>query len=222
MKVFIDSKKWAIVKEDRESPFLMGENFASKLTVYVNDSDSYPTISILKANGRKRGPFNYDTSGYGTETIDGVDWHYFIFTLSTINGMIDVPGQLLITCVLNSNGSQRAFNFSNNIVKTAIDNDNGVVVYGDDPMDVINDIGKNLNNYVGSIDALNKNTVNLENTKADKEEVNDDKVVFDNSDDNSSVMIVVSIIAAVVVIVGIILLLIFLKKRRNKEIAVNS
>lgn len=55
-----------------------------------------------------------------------------------------------------------------------------------------------------------------------KEEVNDDKVVFDNSDDNSSVMIVVSIIAAVVVIVGIILLLIFLKKRRNKEIAVNS
>ena len=122
MKVFIDTSKWAIVKEDRESPFFMGENFASKLTVYVNDKGaSYPTISILKANGRKRGPFNYDASGYGYEDIEGTRWDYYEFTLSTINGILDVPGQLLITCVLNTNGSQKAFNFSNNVVKTAID-----------------------------------------------------------------------------------------------------
>ena len=56
-----------------------------------------------------------------------------------------------------------------------------------------------------------------------EEEVNDDRVAFDNSDDNTSItlIVIISVIAAIVIL-GVIFLVIFLKKRRNKEIAVNS
>ncbi len=169
MKIFIDTIKWVILKEEKESPFFEGENFASKLRIYVNDNgDSYPTLSLLKANGRKRGPFNYDASGYGTEVVDGIEWNYYEFTLSTINGALDVPGQLLMTCIINTNGSQRAFNFTNNVVKTAIDYDNGIVVYGDDPTDIINDIGKNLDTYQKSVDEHNKAINNINSELNDK------------------------------------------------------
>lgn len=169
MKIFIDTIKWVILKEEKESPFFEGENFASKLRIYVNDNgDSYPTLSLLKANGRKRGPFNYDASGYGTEVIEGIEWNYYDFTLSTINGALDVPGQLLMTCIINTNGSQRAFNFTNNVVKTAIDADSGIIVYGDDPTDIINDIGKNLDTYQKSVDEHNKAINNINSELNDK------------------------------------------------------
>lgn len=169
MKIFIDTIKWVILKEEKESPFFEGENFASKLRIYVNDNgDSYPTLSLLKANGRKRGPFNYDASGYGTEVVEGIEWNYYDFTLSTINGALDVPGQLLMTCIINTNGSQRAFNFTNNVVKTAIDADSGIIVYGDDPTDIINDIGKNLDTYQKSVDEHNKAINNINSELNDK------------------------------------------------------
>ena len=53
------------------------------------------------------------------------------------------------------------------------------------------------------------------------EEVNNDRVVFDNSDDNSS-LIIIAILAAVIVLTGAVLLLVYLKKWRMKDIATNN
>ena len=94
MKIFIDTKTWAIVKEERESPFLIGENFNGNVKIYFNEQSVtfFPTLDVVKSNGRKRGPFGYDTSGYGSEVIEDVTWYYFNFTLSAINGVIDTPG----------------------------------------------------------------------------------------------------------------------------------
>ena len=165
MKIFIDTNKWVIVKEEKESPFYEGENFASKLRIYINDNGTtYPSLSILKANGRKRGPFNYDASGYGVEDVDGSTWNYFEFTLSTINGILDVPGQLLMTCVLNTNGIQRTFNITNNVVKTAVNSDAGIIAYGDDPMEVVRDFSKNLDALSQNINA-NANAISEVNNQ---------------------------------------------------------
>ena len=89
MKIFVDNTKWVIEREERESPFYMGDNFASVVRVlFKEELVGFPTLSFLKSNGRKRGPINYDASGYGVEIVDGVYWHYFNFTLS--NSLFDI------------------------------------------------------------------------------------------------------------------------------------
>lgn len=152
MKIFIDTKTWAIVKEERESPFLIGEIFKSNVRFYFNSQPLtfFPTVDVLKSNGRRRGPFSYDVSGCDTEVIDDTTWYYFDFTLSSINGVIDTPGELLITCSINfTNDSgtitgKRVVNIKNNVVKTAIYGDGNVIVMGEDAESILLDAARNI------------------------------------------------------------------------------
>ena len=148
MKIYIDTQLWARVAEERESPFYMGENYVSKVRVYFNSIPYkwYPTMKFLKANNRRKGPIGYDTSGYGIETVynlkgyESSEWHFFDFTLSAWEGIVDTPGSLDITLIINhidddgNVNKQHLINFKNHVMKTTIfGDDNNVIVIGDDP-----------------------------------------------------------------------------------------
>lgn len=147
MKIYIDTLKWAIVHDERESPFYMGENNVSKVRIYFNSepSDWYPVLKFLLANGRKKGPVSYDTSGYGVETIynlDGYDsatWYFFDFTISSWKGIVTVSGDLQMTLVIKHTDedgevvAERLFNFKNIVVRTTSYSDGNIIVIGDDP-----------------------------------------------------------------------------------------
>lgn len=147
MKIYVDTTKWARVAEERESPFYMGENNVSRIRVYFDTEPSnwYPTLKFVKSNSRKKGPISYDVGGYGVETIYNLDgyesaeWYFFDFTVSAWDGIVDVPGDLQITLIINHIendviASQHLINFKNNVVKTTIyGDDENIVVYGDDP-----------------------------------------------------------------------------------------
>lgn len=147
MKIYVDTTTWARIAEERESPFYMGENNVSKIRIYFNHQpdDWYPTLKFVKSNSRRKGPVSYDVGGYGIETIynlDGVeraDWYFFDFTISAIEGVVDVPGELQITLIINHIvndriASQNLINFKNNVVKTTLyGEDENIIVLGDDP-----------------------------------------------------------------------------------------
>lgn len=147
MKIFIDTLKWAIVHEERESPFYMGENNVSRVRIYFNSEPDnwYPVIKFLLPNGRRKSPINYDVSGYGVETIYNIPgyesaiWHFFDFTVSAWKGILVIPGDLQMTAIVrhcNDDGitvAERMFNFKNLVCKTTSYSDGNVIVIGDDP-----------------------------------------------------------------------------------------
>lgn len=148
MKIFIDTKTWSRVAEERESPFYMGENYVSRVRIYFNSTPTnwFPTLKFLKSNNRRKGPISYDTSGYGVETIynlkgyDSSEWHFFDFTLSAWEGILDTPGSLDMTLIVNHvNDSGEVFkqnlvNFKNHVARTTVfGEENNVIVIGDDP-----------------------------------------------------------------------------------------
>ena len=168
MNVYIDTEKWVIKHVERESPFFMGENFVSKIRIYFDSTPSwFPTLSFLKSNGRKKGPFGCDASGTYEVVIDGVTWYAFEFTISTCIGLLDCPGELLCTLsvnMVNDNGDiigQKPFNFTNTVVKTSILGDGNVIVIGDDPENVLLDAAKNIHDNLGRLAAVEKRMSDL-------------------------------------------------------------
>ena len=148
MKVYIDAQSWARVAEERESPFYMGENYVSKVRVYFNTEPNnwYPTIKFLKSNNRRKGPISYDVSGYGIETVynlkgyESAVWYFFDFTLSAWEGIVDTPGPLEMTLIINHLDDsdevhmQHLINFKNQVARTTIlGEENNIIVIGDDP-----------------------------------------------------------------------------------------
>lgn len=186
MKIFINTTNWAIVKTENEFPSVVGDNYVDTLKVYydVNPSTAliYPTITLLKPNGRKVGAFPFDAGTvenpvpFTYTDADSNTWYGFAFTLSSDDGQLTSVGRYQVTITTNKykvvgtapNESQVITNQRNtNIqleVMNAVLNDNSdILILGDDPDEVVASlytIMQSLQTSVGS----------LSNSKANKAE----------------------------------------------------
>lgn len=161
MKVYIDvtNGQFTLVGEERESPFLLGSENSNKLRVYFNETPEnfYPSLKLLFANGRKKGPILsdvFDSNVEYTETVQGTNlrkpngdnyatqqWHFFDFTMSESNGILISSGILQMTLIINAHAgdgevtSQHLINLKQVVYKSTVyERNNAVItVYGDDP-----------------------------------------------------------------------------------------
>lgn len=179
MKIFIDTTKWLRIKEENETPIVSGNNYVDKITVYYNSDPSnafFPTLNILKPNNRVVGGVVADaTETYPQqETIDGTTWYYFDFTLSANNHQIDVPGKYQITIVTNFYNSTLGTITGNRnintflVVQNASVFDNGnIIVFGDDPSDVVASMLTIINSLQTTINNINSNKADRNNDEQD-------------------------------------------------------
>ena len=111
MKIFINTTNWAIVKTENEFPSVVGDNYVDTLKVYydVNPSTAliYPTITLLKPNGRKVGAFPFDAGTvenpvpFAYTDADSNTWYGFAFTLSSDDGQLTSVGRYQVTITTN-------------------------------------------------------------------------------------------------------------------------
>ena len=181
MKVFIDTTNWTIIKTVNEIPVLVGDNYTDKIQVLYNanpdsltDTNFYPTLNILKPNGRKVGPFSFDSleenESYPLTYTDDDNntWYYFDFTLSSETGVLNTNGrfQVTITTNLYTHGTtiikgQKNANIQLNVVNATYNEDTNVLILGDDPSSIVA-------NMYALLQSLNAAVSNLSNTKADR------------------------------------------------------
>lgn len=159
MKVYIDKNEMKLLKVDKERPFYTGyesDHLPSVITIYFNQNiaNSSVTLSFLLANGRTPRK-NLIADSSGTETIDGVAWYFYTWNLSTKEGILTVPGQIQMTLSVTTNGVVEQLLFTNNVVRTSRFGANeNVVVYGDDPVEVILDCAYNIDVLNAKIEQL--------------------------------------------------------------------
>ncbi len=179
MKVFIDTTSWAIKEIVKETPVVSGNNYVDTIRVLYNtnpnDADSinfYPTINVLKPNNRKVGALNFDTASPSYpltyEDDDGNTWYYYDFTLSSDNGVLNTSGkfQVTITTNLYTYGTttitgQRNCNIQFMVNEAVVNDDNNILILGDDPDDVVA-------NMYALCQALSTAVAALSNSKADR------------------------------------------------------
>lgn len=92
MRIFIDFEKSKIEKITYNKEFYQGANNVDVIRLLfsnINTSENwYPTLSGTTSKGKNIYPRLYDTNGVGVDNIDGVEYKYFDFTLSTENGWL--------------------------------------------------------------------------------------------------------------------------------------
>lgn len=180
MKIFINTNDWTISKIENETPIVSGDNYVDAIKVYYNNEPDYlnfyPTINLLKPNGRKVGNIRFDNENYPTQYNDSEnnDWWYFVFTLSSDNGQIDEKGKYQVTITTNYYQvvgtapnessvitSQRNINVQFNVLNAVLNENNNILILGDDPDAIIADVYQlvqTLNTTVStlSVSKLNK------------------------------------------------------------------
>lgn len=152
MIIYIDTQSWSIIKQDNEIPVVTGNNYVDKITLaFNNDPETlkfYPTLNILKPNNRKVGPLNFDTAtpAYPITTTDDEDneWFLYEFTLSNNSGVLDVIGKFNVTITINFYNSdnntitgQRNMNTMLNVFNAVTNEDNDILILGNNPDDVV-------------------------------------------------------------------------------------
>lgn len=154
MKIFINTTTWAIVKQENETPILVGNNYVDQLKVYYDSNPAtqyfYPTLNILKPNDRKIGSIPFDTGSEqepnpSTYTDDDSNtWYMFKFTLSSDMKQIDVSGKYQFTITTNYYNSstnaitkQRGINTILSVANATTDEGNDILILGDDPGEVV-------------------------------------------------------------------------------------
>lgn len=174
MKIFIDTTKWVKVKEENELPVLVGDNYTDVIGIYYNTNPAtnhfYPTLNILKPNGRKIGSLMYDTGDTYPQTYTDADsntWYYFEFTLSAADNILDISGKFNVTITTNYYNSstnvitsQKNVNTILNVINAVSNDDNNIWIFGENTDDVIM-------NFKTAITSLQNLVTGLESTKAD-------------------------------------------------------
>ncbi|MBR4378000.1 MAG: hypothetical protein IKP50_03890 [Bacilli bacterium] len=186
MKIFINTTSWAIVKQENEAPILVGNNYVDALKVYYNANPStqyfYPTLNILKPNDRKVGLISFDATSVeepnpSTYTDDDNNtWYMFKFTLSSDNHQIDVSGKYQFTITTNyynsTNGAilkQRNINTILSVVNAVTNDDNSVLILGDDPSQVVAELYALCQSLQTGVASLQISVSALISNKADRD-----------------------------------------------------
>lgn len=184
MKIFINTTNWSIVKQENEYPILVGNNYVDALKVYYNANPStqyfYPLLNILKPNDRKVGLISFDATSVeepnpSTYTDDeGATWYMFKFTLSSDNHQIDVSGKYQFTITTNYYNSttgvilkQRNINTILSVVNAVTNDDNSVLILGDDPGEVVAELYALCQSLQTSVASLQISVSALQSSKAD-------------------------------------------------------
>lgn len=113
MKVYIDNDSLMIVKIEQERVFYQGSNYTDKVRLLFSElpTNWAPAMFYLLSNGRKIGPTYSAALNEGESRliqINGSNYYYFDFILSTKEGMLAVPGTLQMTIAVdytNESGS---------------------------------------------------------------------------------------------------------------------
>ena len=163
MKIFIDLEKEIIIKTDDEDRTLYrADENADAIKVYFKESPTnwYLSLGATLANGRNIDARYHDGVVYN-ETIDGVDYYYFTFTLSRQNGFLLVNGSTKFTLYHNTtdtNGKvvrQKAVGtFVINVANTT-ETENNILVTGDDAGEVVTNVKLLLEQLQAIINTLN-------------------------------------------------------------------
>lgn len=193
MKIFINTTTWAIVKQENETPILAGNNYVDQLKVYYDSDPStqyfYPTLNILKPNDRKVGLISFDATSVeepnpSTYTDDDNNtWYMFKFTLSSDNHQIDVSGKYQFTITTNYYNSttgvilkQRNINTILSVVNAVTNDDNSVLILGDDPSQVVAELYSLCQSLQTGVASLQISVSALQSGKADLNNPNQDIV----------------------------------------------
>lgn len=193
MKIFINTTTWAIVKQENEAPILAGNNYVDQLKVYYDSNPStqyfYPLLNILKPNDRKVGLISFDATSVeepnpSTYTDDeGATWYMFKFTLSSDNHQIDVSGKYQFTITTNYYNSttgvilkQRNINTILSVVNAVTNDDNSVLILGDDPSQVVAELYSLCQSLQTGVASLQISVSALQSGKADLNNPNQDIV----------------------------------------------
>lgn len=186
MKIFINTTNWTIVKQENEYPILVGNNYVDSLKVYYDSNPAtqyfYPTLNILKPNDRKVGAIPFDTGSVeepnpSTYTDDDNNtWYMFKFTLSSDNHQIDVSGKYQFTITTNYYNSstnaitkQRNVNAMLSVVNATTNDDNDILILGDDPSEVVASLYTLVQTLNTSVSAINISISDLTANKADRD-----------------------------------------------------
>lgn len=184
MKIFINTTSWAIVKQENETPIIAGNNYVDQLKVYYDSNPStqyfYPLLNILKPNDRKVGLISFDATSVeepnpSTYTDDDNNtWYMFKFTLSSDNHQIDVSGKYQFTITTNYYNSttgvilkQRNINTILSVVNAVTNDDNSVVILGDDPDVVVAELYALCQSLQTGVASLQISVSALTSSKAD-------------------------------------------------------
>ena len=209
MKIFINTTNWTIVKQENEYPILVGNNYVDELKVYYDSNPStqyfYPTLNILKPNNRKVGSIQIDAGSQeepnpSTFTDDDSNtWYMFKFTLSSDNNQIDVSGKYQFTIVTNYYNAttnvivkQRNINTILSVAHAVTNEDNDILILGDDPSEVV----QSLYTLMQTIQTSNANLLisvsALQSGKADLNNDNQDIVAFSITVENAYIEDIIS------------------------------
>ena len=160
MKIFINTTNWAIVKTENEFPSVVGDNYVDTLKVYydVNPSTAliYPTITLLKPNGRKVGAFPFDAGTvenpvpFAYTDADSNTWYGFAFTLSSDDGQLTSVGRYQVTITTNKYKvvgtapdesqvitNQRNTNIQLEVMNAVLNDNSDILILGESVDDVV-------------------------------------------------------------------------------------
>ncbi len=193
MKVYVSLNSLTIIKIKQEKPFYQGSNFVDKIRLLFDATDEAisPTLTFRLPTGRRVGPIypiGLDAGETRLITEEGKSWYYFDFILSAVTGLLEHPGQLEASIILNyfsDNGTVTkqavAGTIVNNIVKTTVYGDGNIIVVGDNPDDILADFSSNLaslSNRQTSIEKLYKSVAKLIPTIIDNAENGQNRLEF--------------------------------------------
>ena len=179
MKIFINTTSWTIQKIENEYPALVGDNYIDTIKVLydVNPETAliYPTLSVLKPNGRKIGAISFDTADpsypHEYEDADSNTWYLYEFTLSSVDGILSEKGTLQCTITTNKYNStnntitaQKNVFFQLNVLNAVTNDNNNILILGDSPDVVVAEM-------YALLQTLNTSVANLSNGKVDKADI---------------------------------------------------
>ena len=158
MKVYVDKQNMKLLGVEKERPFYTGDIFSSTLTVYFNTnvSNSSVPLSFFLANGRTPRknliPDDARTITLSEEKFGQSTWYSYTWELSAKEGLLVTPGPIQMTLTVTTNDVVEQVMFTNNVVRTSRFGANeNLVVFGDDPEEIILDFATNIANINASL-----------------------------------------------------------------------
>ncbi len=170
MKIYVNRSSMKLLAVDKERAFYTGDSYSSTLTVYFDEepTNASVTLSFLLSNGRTPRknlvPDEVGVTAYTTEVYGQTTWYYYTWELSTKEGILTSPGPLQMTLAVTVNDVVEQVNFVNNVVRTTLFGTNeNIIVFGENPEDVILDFATNITSLNASISANATKLAQIEN-----------------------------------------------------------
>ena len=181
MKIYIKLSDYSILKIEKEYPALVGDNYVDTIKLMFDTNPStakfYPTLNIQKPTGQKIGSIAFDTATPSfPHTItddDSNTWYEYDFTLDTTSRKLGVSGSYQATAVINLyNDSeiiigQRGVNFNFNVLNAVTNQDNSILILGEDAYDVVADLYELMQSLQTSVGSLSNSKANMTDSTQD-------------------------------------------------------